>query len=284
MLRLLDAAERLGESGEVPRRPGGRARDARSRPRRCSRPGRCRPRPPAPRGGRRPPRGPAGPRRPGRVALAARRVQHVLGESRSQESRREGVRRSPRRTKETTSRRVVPASRRAGCRGGGGRCHCRLRTRDGSDRPRRRSPRSAGDGSRGRRAPAAGRVEARAVAGAVQLGLLLTEGAAVVGAVAGVGGDVLPGPADQEHEGLLAAEVHQRRGVLGHVRQRIEPPPPRAGSAVPKPWSSGAQAARPPRPAAEAGSRRAWRRERQGVPCRQDSQGPCASGRAGERV
>src|SRR5690606_8865950 len=144
------------------------------------------------------------------------------GESRSQESRREGVRRSPRRTQETTSRRVVPASRRAGCRGGGvvggvtaasGRAtdlialdddlHARQVTGRGADQHL-----------------AAGRVEARTVAGAVQLGLLLAEGAAAVGAVAGAGGGALPGPADEEHEGLLAAEVHQRRGVLGHVRQR----------------------------------------------------------------
>src|SRR5699024_8901085 len=137
-------------------------------------------------------------------------------------------RRSPRRTKETTSRCVVPLSVRGvgtgECCGAGVCCGSVLIT--GSAVPPDEAVLDGhGDlgqlpGRRPQQHLTGGCVEAGAVARAVQLGLLLAQRTAVVGAVAGVGGELVAGPARREHEALLAAAVHQGALVLGDVVQR----------------------------------------------------------------
>src|SRR5699024_1942587 len=132
--------------------------------------------------------------------------------SRSRAACRWGGRWSPRRTKESDPR----------WRRWGGSCA----GRDPGSGATAHDPVLDGHGDLGqvggggpRQHLAVGGIEAGAVAGADQLHLVLAQCAAIVGAVPGVGGDVLAAAAHQEGEGLLAAEIDQGAGVLGDLGQ-----------------------------------------------------------------
>src|SRR5699024_10949664 len=156
-----------------------------------------------------------------------------VGDRRSQAFCRPCVSRSPRRTKETTSRWVLcsapepePAATSGagepGALSGGRRSGIICGSPDPAD-----DVALDGDPDLGQLAGGGARqdlaglgVEARAVAPAVELGVLLPQRAAVVGAVPAIGGDVLTGGAHDQHERLLAPQVHQAAGVLGERPER----------------------------------------------------------------